>query len=80
MLCSQVRQNHSSGVWLVIKYFCITPPFQRRVQLALNFFFREVFVENVLEKVDGNGVICFGMERLIDLTQQLHMAESGFPE
>src|SRR5271154_544854 len=63
-----------------IKNLSVAAPVHSRIKLSLHFILTEVLVEDVVEKLLGNGAISLGVQDAVDLLQNHDVFKRGLTE
>src|SRR5579864_2119213 len=66
------------GLRVIAEQLRVAAPIQRRIDLALRFFLREMLVENVPEKFERERVVRLPLQRVADLLNHRDVLENRF--
>ena len=76
----RLRQDQPVRFTIEVENFGVASPVHRRFELPLDLVLAEMLVEDVVEKLFGDGMIVLGVQNAVDLLQDHDMPECGLPE
>src|SRR5580700_4076699 len=79
-LSDGLGENQAVRFAIEVEDFSVAAPVHGSFELALHFILAEVFVENVVKELVGNGVISLGVQDAIDLLENHDVFERCLPK